>query len=170
MEVTPTAWLEAVLPTTPKPPFFITGQVCKQKVRPSCTTGFPKSKATYQKPTVCQPPTYCVPDRLCGLQPPVSCVHPGSFSHQLKTQTRQDCLGEEPHRARVHLKKQASKETKFLFKPKEIALFSLPQLTGEESCGRHRGIELQAINLVWKWLALGQQRRYDSCARDKLND
>lgn len=35
---------------------------------------------------------------------------------------------------------------------------SAPLLTEEDSYRRHHGIELQAINSVWKWLVLSQKR------------
>lgn len=48
-------------------------------------------------------------------------------------------------------------ETRFLFNTAEVALSAL-LLTEEDSHGRHHGIELQAINSVWKWLVLSQER------------
>lgn len=44
-------------------------------------------------------------------------------------------------------KKNRDQERQFLFKFKEAALLSPPQLTAD-NCRRHCGIELKAINLV----------------------
>lgn len=89
-----------------------------------------KVKNCLPRPTVCQTPTAEGLDKTC--LPTLSLLWDASQS------------------GLVHLKKiikQGSR--KFLFKLKKLTLLSPPQLTGEENCRHHHGIDLQARNWVW---------------------